>query len=157
MEDSKLLTLKPVVEATPIEDIQQIIKYLFEGRILRVDQQDEGTILVRTGGKHKLTEISWDINKESFYYSRHWLPYNVSINALITYNVYLDDEFVVHKSKFKVGDIVEYERQDQEPEQNFVDVAKVKSVLKDDAVEGYYYQLSGDTTIYKEEHLTKVK
>jgi len=157
MEDIKLLSLTPVKEATPINDIQQIIKYLFEGKVLRVDQDDEGVVLVRVGGKHPLTEISRETEKETFYYKRYWLPYNVSINALVTYNVYLDDEFIIHKNKFNVGDIVEYERKDKEPENNYKDVAKVTSVLKDDNGEGYYYKLSGDMTVYREEELTKVK
>lgn len=157
MEDIKLLSLKPVKEATPIEDIQQIIKHLCDGKVLRVDQEDEGTVLVRFGSKHKLTEISRETNKETFYYKRYWLPYNVSINALTTYNVYLDDEFVTHQNKFTIGDIVEYERRDKVPEHNYKDVAKVTSVLKDDNVEGYYYKLSGDIIIYREEELTKVK
>lgn len=157
MEDIKLLSLTPVKEATPINDIQQIIKYLFEGKVLRVDQDDEGVVLVRVGGKHPLTEISRETEKETFYYKRYWLPYNVSINALVTYNVYLDDEFIIHKNKFNVGDIVEYERKDKEPENNYKDVAKVTSVLKDDNEEVYYYKLSGDMTVYREEELTKVK
>lgn len=157
MEDIKLLSLTPVKEATPINDIQQIIKHLFEGKVLRVDQDDEGVVLVRVGGKHPLTEISRETEKETFYYKRYWLPYNVSINALVTYNVYLDDEFIIHKNKFNVGDIVEYERKDKEPENNYKDVAKVTSVLKDDNGEGYYYKLSGDMTVYREEELTKVK
>lgn len=157
MEDIKLLSLTPVKEATPINDIQQIIKYLFEGKVLRVDQDDEGVVLVRVGGKHPLTEISRETEKETFYYKRYWLPYNVSINALVTYNVYLDDEFIIHKNKFNVGDIVEYERKDKEPKNNYKDVAKVTSVLKDDNEEVYYYKLSGDMTVYREEELTKVK
>ncbi|QQV88551.1 hypothetical protein [Staphylococcus phage ZCSS1] len=157
MEDMKLLSLKPVEEATPINDIQQIIKYLFEGKVLRVDQDDDGVVLVRIGGKHPLTEISRETDKETFYYKRYWLPYNVSINALVTYNVYLDDEYIVHNNKFSVGDIVEYDRRDKVPEHNYRDVAKVQNVLQDENGEGYYYKLSGDMTVYREEELTKAK
>uniref|UniRef100_A0AB39C8H5 Virion structural protein n=1 Tax=Staphylococcus phage UHP46 TaxID=3234966 RepID=A0AB39C8H5_9CAUD len=157
MEDMKLLSLKPVEEATPIDDIQQIIKHLFEGKVLRVDQDDDGVVLVRVGGKHPLTEISREVDKETFYYKRYWLPYNVSINALVTYNVYLDEEYIEHGNKFSVGDIIEYDRRDKVPENNYRDVAKVQSVLQDENGKGYYYKLSGDMTVYREEELTKAK
>ena len=63
------ISLNPIQEAKPIEDIVDIIQYLKNGKVLRVKQENQGDILVRMSpGKHKFTEVSRDLDKESFYY-----------------------------------------------------------------------------------------
>lgn len=151
------INIQPVKEALPIENLTDIIHYLVDGKVLRLEQGDQGTILVRLNpGKHQMTEISRDIRKETTFYNRYWVPYNISINALITFNVYLDEEFNVTDNKFKVNDIVEYERFNLLNENSSKDVARVTEVLTDN--NNYFYKLTGEyDKIFKESELTLVK
>lgn len=103
-----------------------------------------------------MTEISRDIRKETTFYNRYWVPYNISINALITFNVYLDEEFNVTDNKFKVNDIVEYERFNLLNENSSKDVARITEVLTDN--NNYFYKLTGEyDKVFKESELTLVK
>lgn len=151
------INIQPVKEALPIESLTDIIHYLVDGKVLRLEQGDQGTILVRLNpGKHQMTEISRDIRKETTFYNRYWVPYNISINALITFNVYLDEEFNVTDNKFKVNDIVEYERFNLLNENSSKDVARITEVLTDN--NNYFYKLTGEyDKIFKESELTLVK
>lgn len=151
------ISIQPVKEALPIESLTDIIHYLVDGKVLRLEQGDQGTILVRLNpGKHQMTEISRDIRKETTFYNRYWVPYNISINALITFNVYLDEEFNVTDNKFKVNDIVEYERFNLLNENSSKDVARITEVLTDN--NNYFYKLTGEyDKVFKESELTLVK
>lgn len=151
------INIQPVKEALPIENLTDIIHYLVDGKVLRLEQGDQGTILVRLNpGKHQMTEISRDIRKETAFYNRYWVPYNISINALITFNVYLDEEFNVTDNKFKVNDIVEYERFNLLNENSSKDVARITEVLTDN--NSYFYKLTGEyDKVFKESELTLVK
>lgn len=151
------INIQPVKEALPIENLTDIIHYLVDGKVLRLEQGDQGTILVRLNpGKHQMTEISRDIRKETTFYNRYWVPYNISINALITFNVYLDEEFNVTDNKFKVNDIVEYERFNLLNENSSKDVARITEVLTDN--NSYFYKLTGEyDKVFKESELTLVK
>ncbi|XWX31389.1 virion structural protein [Staphylococcus phage PG-2021_1] len=151
------INIQPVKEALPIESLTDIIHYLVDGKVLRLEQGDQGTILVRLNpGKHQMTEISRDIRKETTFYNRYWVPYNISINALITFNVYLDEEFNVTDNKFKVNDIVEYERFNLLNENSSKDVARITEVLTDN--NSYFYKLTGEyDKVFKESELTLVK
>lgn len=151
------INIQPVKEALPIESLTDIIHYLVDGKVLRLEQGDRGTILVRLNpGKHQMTEISRDIRKETTFYNRYWVPYNISINALITFNVYLDEEFNVTDNKFKVNDIVEYERFNLLNENSSKDVARITEVLTDN--NNYFYKLTGEyDKVFKESELTLVK
>lgn len=151
------INIQPVKEALPIESLTDIIHYLVDGKVLRLEQGDQGTILVRLNpGKHQMTEISRDIRKETTFYNRYWVPYNISINALITFNVYLDEEFNVTNNKFKVNDIVEYERFNLLNENSSKDVARITEVLTDN--NNYFYKLTGEyDKVFKESELTLVK
>lgn len=151
------INIQPVKEALPIENLTDIIHYLVEGKVLRLEQGDQGAILVRLNpGKHQMTEISRDIRKETTFYNRYWVPYNISINALITFNVYLDEEFNVTDNKFKVNDIVEYERFNLLNENSSKDVARITEVLTDN--NNYFYKLTGEyDKVFKESELTLVK
>lgn len=151
------INIQPVKEALPIESLTDIIHYLVDGKVLRLEQGDQGTILVRLNpGKHQMTEISRDIRKETTFYNRYWVPYNISINALITFNVYLDEEFNVTDNKFKVNDIVEYERFNLLNENSSKDVARITEVLTDN--NNYFYKLTGEyDKVFKESELTLVK
>ena len=151
------INIQPVKEALPIESLTDIIHYLVDGKVLRLEQGDQGTILVRLNpGKHQMTEISRDIRKETTFYNRYWVPYNISINALITFNVYLDEEFNVTDNKFKVNDIVEYERFNLLNENSSKDVARITDVLTDN--NSYFYKLTGEyDKVFKESELTLVK
>lgn len=145
------IQLNTVTESQPIESIQEIVAELVAGKVLRVEQENNGFILVRLSpGRHKMTEISKDIEKETFYYKRHWLPYNISLNALIAFNVYLDETYEEGTNKFNVDDIVEF------IENNQKDLARVLEVLID-ANGKYFYRLSGEEIIYSEEELMKIK
>ena len=150
------INIQPVKEALPIESLTDIIHYLVDGKVLRLEQGDQGTILVRLNpGKHQMTEISRDIRKETTFYNRYWVPYNISINALITFNVYLDEEFNVTDNKFKVNDIVEYERFNLLNENSSKDVARITEVLTDN--NNYFYKLTGEyDKVFKESELTLV-
>ena len=147
------ISLNPIQETKPIEDIVDIIQYLKNGKVLRVKQENQGDILVRMSpGKHKFTEVSRDLDKESFYYKRHWVLYNVSINSLITFDVYLDEEYSeTNKVKYPKDTIVEYTRADQEK-----DVAMIKDILTDNKG-NYFYALTGETMLFDENKLSKVK
>lgn len=151
------INIQPVKEALPIESLTDIIHYLVDGKVLRLEQGDQGTILVRLNpGRHQMTEISRDIRKETTFYNRYWVPYNISINALITFNVYLDEEFNVTDNKFKVNDIVEYERFNLLNENSSKDVARITEVLTDN--NSYFYKLTGEyDKVFKESELTLVK
>ncbi|MDU7109213.1 MAG: hypothetical protein E6303_00140 [Clostridium perfringens] len=151
------INIQPVKEALPIENLTDIIHYLVDGKVLRLEQGDQGTILVRLNpGRHQMTEISRDIRKETTFYNRYWVPYNISINALITFNVYLDEEFNVTDNKFKVNDIVEYERFNLLNENSSKDVARITEVLTDN--NSYFYKLTGEyDKVFKESELTLVK
>ena len=151
------INIQPVKEALPIENLTDIIHYLVDGKVLRLEQGYQGTILVRLNpGKHQMTEISRDIRKETTFYNRYWVPYNISINALITFNVYLDEEFNVTDNKFKVNDIVEYERFNLLNENSSKDVARITEVLTDN--NNYFYKLTGEyDKVFKESELTLVK
>lgn len=151
------INIQPVKEALPIENLTDIIHYLVDGKVLRLEQGDQGTILVRLNpGRHQMTEISRDIRKETTFYNRYWVPYNISINALITFNVYLDEEFNVTDNKFKVNDIVEYERFNLLNENSSKDVARITEVLTDN--NNYFYKLTGEyDKVFKESELTLVK
>ena len=151
------INIQPVKEALPIESLTDIIHYLVDGKVLRLEQGDQGTMLVRLNpGKHQMTEISRDIRKETTFYNRYWVPYNISINALITFNVYLDEEFNVTDNKFKVNDIVEYERFNLLNENSSKDVARITEVLTDN--NNYFYKLTGEyDKVFKESELTLVK
>ena len=60
------ISLNPIQDAKPIDDIVDIMTYLKNGKVLRVKQDNQGDILVRMSpGKHKFTEVSRDLDKES--------------------------------------------------------------------------------------------
>lgn len=147
------ISLNPIQDAKPIDDIVDIMTYLKNGKVLRVKQDNQGDILVRMSpGKHKFTEVSRDLDKESFYYKRHWVLYNVSVNSLITFDVYLDEEYSeTTKVKYPKDTIVEYTREDQEK-----DVAMIKEILTDNNG-NYFYALTGETMLFDENKLNKIK
>ncbi|UVD42760.1 hypothetical protein [Staphylococcus phage vB_SauM-V1SA22] len=147
------ISLIPIKDVKPLTDIVDIITHLHKGDVLRVKQENQGDILLRLStGKHKFTEVSRDLDKETMFYKRYWVLYNVSINSLLTFDVYLEDDYVEStKIKFPKNTIVEYVRDNQES-----DVAKVKDILVD-SKGNYFYALSGETSLYNEDKLNKIK
>lgn len=147
------ISLIPIKDVKPLTDIVDIITHLHKGDVLRVKQENQGDILLRLStGKHKFTEVSRDLDKETMFYKRYWVLYNVSINSLLTFDVYLEDDYVEStKVKFPKNTIVEYVRDNQES-----DVAKVKDILVD-SNGNYFYALSGETSLYNEDKLNKIK
>ncbi|QYC52057.1 hypothetical protein RP15_gp090 [Staphylococcus phage vB_Sau-RP15] len=147
------ISLIPIKDVKPLTDIVDIITHLYKGDVLRVKQENQGDILLRLStGKHKFTEVSRDLDKETMFYKRYWVLYNVSINSLLTFDVYLEDDYVEStKVKFPKNTIVEYVRDNQES-----DVAKVKDILVD-SKGNYFYALSGETSLYNEDKLNKIK
>ena len=145
--------LEPIKDLQPIEDIQEIVRYLVEGKVLRVEQDNNGVILVRFNpGKHQMTEVSRDIDKETFYHSRYWLPANVSLNSLIAFNVYLDEDYHNYNNKFNVGDLVGYTI----PDKNSFDVAEITEVLMEG--DNYFYKITGEfDRLFGENELDKYK
>ena len=145
--------LNPVSDVKPITDIVEIMKLLNEGKVLRVKQENQGDILLRfSTGKHKFTEVSRDLDKETVFYQRYWVLYNVSINSLLTFDVYLEDDYSeFSKVKYPKDTIVSYTRYDLEK-----DVAMIKDVLKDNNG-NYFYALTGETMLFDENKLSKVK
>ncbi|QQO38060.1 hypothetical protein LSA2308_00040 [Staphylococcus phage LSA2308] len=147
------ISLVPIKDVKPLTDIVEIMTHLSNGDVLRVKQENQGDILLRLStGKHKFTEVSRDLDKETMFYKRYWVLYNVSINSLLTFDVYLEDDYVEStKVKFPKNTIVEYVRDNQES-----DVAKVKDILVD-SKGNYFYALSGETSLYNEDKLNKIK
>ncbi|ARQ95933.1 hypothetical protein qdsa001_177 [Staphylococcus phage qdsa001] len=147
------ISLVPIKDVKPLTDIVEIMTHLSNGDVLRVKQENQGDILLRLStGKHKFTEVSRDLEKETTFYKRYWVLYNVSINSLLTFDVYLEDDYMEStKVKFPKNTIVEYIRDNQEP-----DVAKVKDILVDNNG-NYFYALSGETALYNEDKLNKIK
>lgn len=147
------ISLTPIKEAEPVGDIVEIMSYLQEGKVLRVKQDNQGDILVRISpSKHKFTEVSRDLEPESSFYRRHWVLYNVSVNSLLTFDVYLEEEYVENQEvRYQKDSIVEYTREDQEK-----DVAKIKDILVD-GNGNYFYALTGETMLFDENKLNKVK
>lgn len=99
-----------IIENKPMEGLSSIAESLENGNILRVEQEGEPVLIRLSRGKHRLIEICRDIRKENKYTQRYWLPYNLSINALLTFDVYeerLDPPTT--KNKFRVGDAVVYD------------------------------------------------
>lgn len=148
MAEINPISIEPIKEVQPIENLIDMIQYLLDGKVLRIEQEDQGTVLLRMNpGKHKLTEISRDIDKETYFYKRYWLPYNFSINALVTFTVYLDETYTRLENKFKVDDIVEYELEGTK------DVAYITQVLQDQD-RNYYYKLSGENdSLFRENEI----
>lgn len=147
------ISLNPIQDAKPIEDIVDIITYLKNGKVLRVKQDNQGDILIRMSpDRHKFTEVSRDLDKESTFYKRYWVLWNISINSLLTFDVYLDEEYSeTTKVKYPKDTIVEYTREDQEK-----DVAMIKEILTDNNG-NYFYALTGETMLFDENKLNKIK
>lgn len=144
MAEINPINIQKVNEVQPITDLQEMIQHLLDGKVLRVEQEEQGTILVRMNpGKYNLTEISRDVNKETYFYKRYWLPYNISINALLTFTVYLDEIYHETTNKFNINDVVEYTKTYELTGEESKDVAFVTDVLQDQE-NNYYYKLSGE-------------
>lgn len=148
---------KPIKVPEKITDILEIVEYLSNGETLRVvggNSQGNRDVLVKFSDiRQGFTVISLDTrpDKEGFL-KKYWNVANVSLNYLMTYDVYLEKDFFVPNTKIREGDIVGYTRKDT----NENDVAKVISVLvnENDSTD-FAFKLSGDTFIYKDSEINK--
>lgn len=144
------MELKEVKELKPIDNIIDIITHLDKGRVLRVDQDGTPVLIRIKRGKYTATETSLDVKKETFYYNRYWQMNNYSLNALMNYNVYLDDEWQEQNNRYQIGDAISYE-----PIEGFEkDIAEITRIFIDNSGD-YWYSVSNDLNIYKESDLTK--
>lgn len=148
---------KPIKVPKKITDILKIVEYLSNGETIRVvggDSQGNKDVLVKFSDiRQGFTVISLDTrpDKEGFL-KKYWNVANVSLNYLMTYDVYLEKDFFVPNTSIREGDIVSYTRKDT----NENDVAKVISVLvNDNDNTDFAFKLSGDTFIYKDSEITK--
>ncbi len=148
------IVFKQLEEAQPIKELSTIIRYLEEGKVLLVKQENQGDIIVKltsnsTNG-HKMTYISRDIKEESSYYKRHWAPFDISINAFIAFDVYLAEDVnkYNYNNKFNIKDIVEFVAGDSK------DIAYVHDVFTDGSK--FLYSLTGEERLFEEYELRKV-
>lgn len=148
---------RPIEVPEKITDILEIVKYLSNGETLRVvggNSQGNRDVLVKFSDiRQGFTVISLDTrpDKEGFL-KKYWNVANVSLNYLMTYDVYLEKDFFVPNTKIREGDIVSYTRKDT----NENDVAKVISVLvnENDSTD-FAFKLSGDNFIYTDSEISK--
>lgn len=148
---------KPIKVPEKITDILVIVKYLSNGETLRVvggNSQGNRDVLVKFSDiRQGFTVISLDTrpDKDGFL-KKYWNVANVSLNYLMTYDVYLEKDFFVPNTKIREGDIVSYTRKDT----NENDVAKVISVLvnENDSTD-FAFKLSGDNFIYTDSEISK--
>lgn len=140
----------------PLKDFYYIMKLLDRGRELRVIDGDKkgNDILVKLDEKTKLTIISYDTKDDiKGIFQKRWEVFDVSINYLLTYDVYVNDLFYEPDTKVKVNDKVSYLRSDSTER----DVAYVKSIYQKLTSDDYIIELTGDDYLYSEDELTKVK
>lgn len=148
------IVFKQLEEAKPIKDLSTIIRYLEEGKVLLVKQENQGDIVIKLTNNnttgHKMTYVSRDIKEESSYYKRHWAPYSISINALIAFDVFLAEDVNKYNytNKFNIKDIVEFVAGENS------DVAYVHDVYTDGFK--FMYSLSGEERLFEESELRKV-
>ena len=148
---------RPIKVPEKITDILKIVEQLSNGETLRVvggDSQGNKDVLVKFSDiRQGFTVISLDTrpDKEGFL-KKYWNVANVSLNYLMTYDVYLEKDFFIPNTSIREGDIVSYTRKDT----NENDVARVISVLvNDNDSTDFAFKLSGDTFIYIDSELTK--
>lgn len=148
---------RPIKVPEKITDILKIVEQLSNGETLRVvggDSQGNKDVLVKFSDiRQGFTVISLDTrpDKEGFL-KKYWNVANVSLNYLMTYDVYLEKDFFIPNTSIREGDIVSYTRKDT----NENDVARVISVLvNDNDSTDFAFKLSGDTFIYRDNELTK--
>ena len=146
------MELTEVRELKPIDNIIDIVKYLDEGKVLRVDQEGTPVLIRIKRGKYTATETTLDTKQETFYYNRYWQMNNYSLNALMNYTVYLDDEWKEQTNRFVIGQAVEYK-----PIEGFEkDIAEITRIFIDKQEE-YWYSVSNDLNIYSESDLISYK
>lgn len=147
----------PVEVPTKITDIVEIVTELKNGEILRVvggDNSGNRDVLIKLSDlRHGFTVISLDTRPESpGYLNKYWNVANISLNYLMTYDVYLESSFFIPSTEINIGDIVEYTRKDNDSK----DVAKVLEILVNPNNNSQYaFKLSGDNYLYGDNEITK--
>ena len=146
------LDLVKVEAPKPLKSIVDIVNELDNGNILRVEGTSNVLIRIKSTTKYKGTEISYDIEPETFYNKRYWRLENVSLNFLMNNSVYLDDDKKQETNKFKIGQAIKYVPK----EENIEDLAKITGIYIDKQ-NNYYYTLTNDNSYYNEVELSEYK
>ena len=146
------LDLVKVEAPKPLKSIVDIVNELDNGKILRVEGTSNVLIRIKSTTKYKGTEISYDIEPETFYNKRYWRLENVSLNFLMNNSVYLDDDKKQETNKFKIGQAIKYVPK----EENIEDLAKITGIYIDKQ-NNYYYTLTNDNSYYNEVELSEYK
>ena len=148
----EVLDLIKVEAPKPLKSIVDIVNELDNGNILRVEGTSNVLIRIKSTTKYKGTEISYDIEPETFYNKRYWRLENVSLNFLMNNSVYLDDEKKQETNKFKIGQAIRYVPKEEKIE----DLAKITGIYIDKQ-NNYYYTLTNDNSYYNEVELSEYK
>lgn len=146
------LDLIKVEAPKPLKSIVDIVNELDNGNILRVEGTSNVLIRIKSTTKYKGTEISYDIEPETFYNKRYWRLENVSLNFLMNNSVYLDDDKKQETNKFKIGQAIRYVPKEEKIE----DLAKITGIYIDKQ-NNYYYTLTNDNSYYNEVELSEYK
>ena len=146
------LDLIKVEAPKPLKSIVDIVNELDNGNVLRIEGTSNVLIRIKSTTKYKGTEISYDIEPETFYNKRYWRLENVSLNFLMNNSVYLDDDKKQETNKFKIGQAIKYVPK----EENIEDLAKITGIYIDKQ-NNYYYTLTNDNSYYNEVELSEYK
>ncbi|BCK59855.1 structural protein [Staphylococcus phage vB_SauH_DELF3] len=143
----------PINTVNLLADTGEIMTHLSNGDVLRVHQENQCDVeLSYWTAKHKNREVSRDLEQETRFYKCDRVLYNVSISLLLTFDTYLEDFYMEStKAELSKNTIVEYIIDNQ-----VVYVAKVLDIFVDNSG-NYCYALSGNTGIYIEDPLNKIK
>lgn len=148
----EVLDLEKVEAPKPLKSIVDIVNELNNGNVLRVEGTSNVLIRIKSTTKYKGTEISYDIEPETFYNKRYWRLENVSLNFLMNNSVYLDDDKKQETNKFKIGQAIRYVPKEEKIE----DLAKITGIYIDKQ-NNYYYTLTNDNSYYNEVELSEYK
>lgn len=138
----------------PVKGFYYVTRLLERGKTLRVVDGDRkgNDILVRLDPKTELTLISYDTKEDiPNMFKKRWEVFEVSINYLLTYDVYENSLFYEPKTKFKIHDEVEYLRADTKQR----DIAYVSHIYQHLSSDEYLLELTGDDYLYSEDEFKK--
>ncbi|AAY53400.1 hypothetical protein [Listeria phage P100plus] len=144
------------ISMTKFDNLEDKLLALLTGETLLVRGLEKSTnadVLVKLDDrKYPVTQISYEISiTDNVFRERYWTIYDISINALSLYDVFLfEEDNPAYELKIQVSDNVQYTSIS-----GVKDTAKVIAIYEDEE-KNLFCELSREDTLYPLVELTKI-
>lgn len=137
----------------PVEGFYNITRLLNRGITLRVIDGDKkgNELLIKLDPETEYTILSRDTKEDiKGIFTKRWEVVDISINYLLTYDVYDNSLFYTTDLGLKLNDRVSYVRADNQER----DIAFINHIYQEVGKENYLIGLTGDNYLYSKDEIS---